>query len=119
MAGFLEPVNLVNLEHLETPRTQRTSGTPRTVMLPFSHSPADAPHATLQVTMYRDDLLYRVRNEFLEMPGMRLTLDQAQRLLQLRREQCESVLARLVDSGFLARTPAGVFVQAGSGRAGA
>ena len=69
--------------------------------------------------MQRDDLFHRIQNEFLEMPGLRLTLEQAQRLWQLRREPCEAVLARLVDSGFLARTPAGAFVQAGSGRAGA
>jgi len=102
--NLANPENLENLENLE---------------MPISHSLPAASHATLRFTMHRDDLLDRVRNEFLEMPGMRLTLEQAQRLLQLRREQCEAVFARLVDSGFLARTPTGMFVQAGSGRAGA
>jgi hypothetical protein len=61
----------------------------------------------------------RVRSEFLEMPGLRLTLDQAQRLWQLRRGECERLLDALVHSGFLARTTAGAFVRAGSGREGA
>lgn len=66
-----------------------------------------------------DDLLYRVRNEYLEMPGLRLTLEQAQRLWHLRRSECEALLRVLVDTGFLARTSAGAFVRVGSGRAGA
>ena len=62
---------------------------------------------------------WRVRNEYLEMPGLSLTVSQAQRLWQLRPRDCELLLGALVDSGFLARTPAGAFVRSGSGRAGA
>jgi len=60
-------------------------------------------------------LARRVRNEYLEMPGLSLTLGQAQRMWQLRRTECETLLGQLVDSGFLARTPSGAFVRA-SGR---
>jgi hypothetical protein len=61
----------------------------------------------------------RVRNEYLEMPGLGLTLRQAQRMWQLRQTDCEVLLGALVDSGFLARTSGGAFVRAGSGKAGA
>ncbi len=61
----------------------------------------------------------RVRNEYLEMPGLSLTLRQAQRMWHLRQTECETLLGALVDSGFLARTSKGEFVLAGSGKAGA
>ena len=47
-------------------------------------------------------LLNRVRSEFIEMPGLRLRIDQAQRLWNLDRAMCESVLRSLVDAKFLA-----------------
>ena len=71
------------------------------------------------VTSGTDLLLHRVRNEYLEMPGLRLTLEQAQRLWHLRRPECEELLVTLVDAGFLSKTRAGAFVRAGTGRAGA
>jgi hypothetical protein len=64
-----------------------------------------------------EHLTRRVRNEYLEMPGLSLTVGQAQRMWQLRRTDCEDLLAALVDSGFLARTPAGAFVRASGRRA--
>ena len=48
-------------------------------------------------------LLNRVRSEFIEMPGLRLRIDQAQRLWNLDRAMCESVLRSLVDAKFLGR----------------
>jgi hypothetical protein len=47
------------------------------------------------------NLLNRVRSEFIEMPGLRLRIDQAQRLWNLDRALCESVLRTLVDAKFL------------------
>lgn len=64
-------------------------------------------------------LARRIRNEYLEMPGLSLTLPQAERMWQLRHTECENILGALVDSGFLARTSGGAFVRSGSGRAGA
>jgi hypothetical protein len=64
-----------------------------------------------------EHLTRRVRNEYLEMPGLSLTVGQAQRMWQLRRTDCEDLLGALVDSGFLARTPAGAFVRASGRRA--
>jgi hypothetical protein len=49
------------------------------------------------------DLLNRVRSEFIEMPGLRLRIEQAQRLLNLDRSICESVLRSLVEAKFLRR----------------
>jgi hypothetical protein len=49
------------------------------------------------------NLLNRVRSEFIEMPGLRLRLDQAQRLWNLDRASCETVLRYLVDANFLRR----------------
>ena len=46
-------------------------------------------------------LLARVRSEFREMPGLRLRLDQAQRLWNLDRASCERLLTSLVDAKFL------------------
>ena len=43
----------------------------------------------------------RIRAEYREMPGMRLTLLQAARLFNLEREHCAQVLATLVTAGTL------------------
>jgi hypothetical protein len=64
-----------------------------------------------------EHLTRRVRNEYLEMPGLSLTVGQAQRMWQLRRTDCEDLLGALVDSGFLARTSTGAFVRASGRRA--
>jgi hypothetical protein len=46
-------------------------------------------------------LLNRVRSEFLEMPGLRLRIDQAQRLWNMDRDNCEMLLSSLVEAKFL------------------
>jgi hypothetical protein len=48
-------------------------------------------------------LINRVRSEFIEMPGLRLRLEQAQRLWNLDRASCEVLLTSLVDAKFLHR----------------
>jgi hypothetical protein len=50
-----------------------------------------------------EQLLARVRGEFLEMPGLRLTRDQARRLWGLDEGTCARVLDTLMRSGFLLR----------------
>ena len=57
------------------------------------------------------DLVQRVRGEYLEMPGLRLTSAQAQRLWHLDRAQCEHVFAALIEAHILKRTPDGSFVR--------
>lgn len=51
-----------------------------------------------------ESLMERVRAEFREMPGLRLTSRQAQRLWHCDKETCMTVLDRLVESRFLCRT---------------
>lgn len=58
------------------------------------------------------DLKTRVRSEFIEMPGLRLTTAQAQRLWNLDREECEAVLSILIEERILKRTKDGAFVRA-------
>ena len=57
------------------------------------------------------DLVRRVRGEFIEMPGLRLTVQQARRLWRLDDRACDTVLSELVDAHFLAITPDGMFVR--------
>jgi hypothetical protein len=58
-----------------------------------------------------DDVLRRVQGEYTEMPGLRLTLAQAQRLWGLDRTACDALLGALVDAKFLSRTRDGAFVR--------
>jgi hypothetical protein len=56
-------------------------------------------------------LLGRVRSEFVEMPGLRLTSRQAARLWGLERTLSDRVLSSLEATGFLIRTRDGAFVR--------
>ena len=58
-----------------------------------------------------EDVLRRVRGEFLEMPGMRLTEAQAGRLWNLDAASCRALLTALVDSRFLFKTGDGAFMR--------
>ena len=62
-----------------------------------------------------DALMKRVRGEYREMPGMRLTLDQAMRLWMLDRQTCSDVLSSLVAAHFLEQDRDGRFMRAHSG----
>ena len=57
------------------------------------------------------DVLQRVQGEYIEMPGLRLTTAQAQRLWGLDRAACDALLGALVDAKFLFRTRDGAFVR--------
>jgi hypothetical protein len=61
-----------------------------------------------------DALLRRARAEYLEMPGLRLTKAQAQRLWGLDPGTCEHVLQSLTQTRFLAQTRDGSFVLSAS-----
>ena len=64
-----------------------------------------------QLAQPTESTLLRIRAEYWEMPGLKLTPAQAQRLLGLDRESCETLLSDLVSVGFLAPTPDGAFVR--------
>jgi DNA-binding GntR family transcriptional regulator len=59
------------------------------------------PHVTIR----------RIRGEYLEMPGLRLTLEQAQRLCGVDRTLCQQVLDQLVGEGFLDVRPDGTYAR--------
>ena len=54
----------------------------------------------------------RIRSEFLEMPGLRLTEAQARRLWGLDAASCSALLSALIDARFLFRTRDGAFMRA-------
>jgi hypothetical protein len=60
-------------------------------------------------------LLGRIRAEYLEMPGLRLTPEQAQRLCGVEPTQCKALLDALVDAKFLCITPDGAYTRASDG----
>jgi hypothetical protein len=62
-----------------------------------------------------ETLSSRIRGEYCEMPGLRLTLPQACRLWQIDAVTCEAVLHGLLEERFLARTNDGAFVMTRSG----
>ncbi len=57
-----------------------------------------------------EDTLRRVRAEFLEMPGLKLTIAQAQRLWGVDRSTCEALIEELTETRFLARTRDGAVI---------
>lgn len=56
-------------------------------------------------------LVDRVRSEFIEMPGLRLTPAQAARLWGMDDAACHHVISALVRSAFLRWTPSGMVVR--------
>ena len=57
-------------------------------------------------------MVRRVRAEFLEMPGLRLTFAQAMRLWGLNEVDCQRVIDALIGACFLQRTSTGEVVRA-------
>ena len=58
------------------------------------------------------ELTRRVQAEYAEMPGLSVTLTQAQRLWAADRQTCESVFKGLAARGFLRMTRKGRFIRA-------
>jgi hypothetical protein len=63
------------------------------------------------------DLVQRIYGEFLEMPGLRLTRQQAQRLWGLDAPTCLELLELLVDAKFLCRADNGMYARLTDGHA--
>ena len=61
--------------------------------------------------------LLRIRTEYVEMPDLKLTARQAQRLWNLSQEVWETALAVLIGAQFLAQTRDGAYVRDTSMRA--
>ena len=68
--------------------------------------------------MRMEEALQRIQGEYVEMPGLRLTTAQAQRLWGLDREVCDALLRELVNAKFLSQTRDGAFVRIDGARPG-
>lgn len=71
-------------------------------------APLESPTLKFPMT----ELLVRIRAEYVEMPGLKLTTPQARRLWGLDGATCDTALAALVNAKFLSRTLEGLFVMA-------
>ena len=58
------------------------------------------------------DVLLRVQGEYRDMPGLKLTEAQAQRLLGIDCDTCPVVLSALIERKFLRQTANGLYVRA-------
>ena len=74
-----------------------------------------APQST-PIAIPSQQLLARIRSEYREMPGLRLTLLQARRLWALDILTCSAALATLQAAGFLDTTRDGAFILADADR---
>ena len=59
-----------------------------------------------------NELVGRIRAEFLEMPGLRLTVTQASRLWGLDEGSCQRVIDALIGTSFLRWTTRGTIARA-------
>jgi len=62
-----------------------------------------------------DQMLSRICGEYLEMPGLSLTREQAQRLWGIDEETCTRLLTMLLESGFLQHTRDNSYVRVTDG----
>ena len=79
--------------------------------------PTERPALAKDTRAISDETLRRVRGEFLEMPGLRLTELQARRLWGLDAVTCSALLDALIDAEFLFRTRDGAFMRIERARA--
>jgi len=61
-----------------------------------------------------ESLIGRIRGEYREMPGLRLTFAQACRLWQVDAPTCEMLLEQLVREAFLCKTGNGSYIAVSS-----
>ena len=57
------------------------------------------------------DTLVRMQTEWMEMPQLKLTRRQAQRMWSLSNDVCETAFATLISEGFLVQAPDGAYVR--------
>jgi hypothetical protein len=61
--------------------------------------------------MVSDVLMRRIREEFKEMPGLKLTMAQASRLWGVESDVCRALIESLVASSFLRWTSGGAVIR--------
>ena len=57
------------------------------------------------------ETLVRMQTEWIEMPRLKLTRPQAQRLWSLPSDVCETAFETLIKSGFLVQAPDGAYIR--------
>ncbi len=72
----------------------------------------------MDATSTLQDALFRIQTDYVQMPQMKLTPRQVQRLWSLSAEICDGALSLLVMKGFLVRTSDGSYVRCGTRRLG-
>jgi hypothetical protein len=73
--------------------------------------PRSVAQSAADDSLESDVMIDRVRAEYLEMPGLRLTPWQAARLWSIDDTKALALLRSLTDAGFLSRTVSGAFVR--------
>jgi hypothetical protein len=105
-------------------REEELNGTPQHRATRFEGAGCSAPLAISEngdittVTKLAEsfgELLVRIEGEYREMPGLNLTVTQAERLWGLDRHTCASVLTTLMERRVLKRTTSGTYLQRSSG----
>jgi Fic family protein len=83
----------------------------RTQLLTTNSSTADrqATRRAEQSVQLPSSIIERIQAEYVEMPGLSVTLPQAVRLWGLSVPQSEQLLSTLVQSGFLLRDKKGIY----------
>jgi hypothetical protein len=107
MTGRIEP------ERPELPNRAAVPLAVRTLPLRVPAEQPDGHHRERRNLAARTQLLRRVESEYREMPGLRLTLPQAQRLFALREDVCARVLTTLADQAILRRDANGAYILNG------
>ena len=69
----------------------------------------------MKVVMPHNTMLTRLRAEYLDMPGLRLTVAQARRLCGVERALCQRMLDALVDEKFLCVKADGAYARVPDG----
>ena len=105
--GSSIPTRLSPSVHLSSETSRRLSQNRREFTEEWANGLTLASVNGMDLTL----LLQRVRAEFNEMPGLRLTPPQAARLLGLDHMSCDRVIDLLVNSAFLRWTPDGSVVR--------
>lgn len=94
---------------LELPERAAAPLAVRTLRPRLSPEPRDGGDRERRNLATRTELLRRIESEYREMPGLRLTLPQAQRLFALRADVCVRVLTALAAQAVLRRDVNGAY----------
>ena len=70
---------------------------------------------SMNVTINQEEAMSRIAMEYIEMPDLKLTVDQARRLWNIPEPVCRVALASLVARGFLLQTRHGAFLRRATG----